>query len=56
MNYCRFEKSAHKTTGQSTAYRCSVCVETKAGMFVPGEHWEEGKRRLEQPKTMGEKT
>ena len=24
MNYCRFEKSAHKTTGQSTAYRCSV--------------------------------
>lgn len=55
MNYCRFEKSAHQTTGQSTAYRCSVCVETKAGMFVPGEHWEEGKRRLEQPKTVGKK-
>lgn len=25
MNYCRFEKSAHRTTGQSTARRC-LCL------------------------------
>lgn len=26
MDYCRFEKSAHKTTGQSIVYRCFICV------------------------------
>lgn len=27
-----------------------MCVETKAELFVPREHWEEGERRAEQRK------
>lgn len=48
MNYCRFEKSAHKT-GQSIAYRCSVSRQRLGCLSQVSTR----KRRLEEQRQRG---
>lgn len=61
MDYCRFEKSAHETTGQRMAYRCfylwrqswTVCPKSAQGWGI--EEWNKARRLWIKTQKQGEK-